>query len=146
MVNMMQRMEEIRSRIEEIRSLGKGKSLSASPVEGVDSKTSAPGSSSTASTSSTSSTSPQATEFALLLQEAAGLLEGQSGEDGNGFSQSLLGPLLGLEEDDAFSGMGLTGVDSVKALLEKSGASASVGNLGEGLLSKALEAYKKQNE
>ena len=141
MMNMMQRMEEIRSRIDEIRSLGKKKGLAASGaspgggVAGVE-----------GSTNSSAASSPEAAEFALLLQEAAGLLEGQSDEDGSSVSQSLLGPLLGLEDDDALSGMGLTGIDSVQALLNKTGAVAPAGKLDEGLLSRALEAYKKQNE
>jgi hypothetical protein len=129
-------MEEIRSRIEEIRGLAEGKGLSISAKEGAAIKTGSPAES-----------SPDAAEFTMLLQEAAGLIESQDADGDSSLSQSLLGTLLGGgESGGTLSGMGLTGLDSIRALLDKTGAEESSSSLDEGLLARAIDAYRKQSE
>lgn len=137
MAHILRRMEEIRSRIDEIKQLGKGKGFSVSPAAGKGAESAVAGD---------SPDSPRLNAFALLLQEAAGLLKNQEDGEEGGLSDALFNSILGLNDEGILSGPGGTGLESVRALLQKTGAVDSVSGLEEGLLSRAIEAYKKQNK
>ncbi len=133
----MQRMSEIRSRIDEIRNLGNKINAHVSQSAGIKDGVSG----------SSAAESPEATsEFSLLLREAVGLLESQSEENGISLSNSMLGPLLGVSQEEILAGLGGNGSKSPEELLNQSGTADDSDKITESFLLNALEAYKKQNQ